>query len=194
MNLTPHEMAFLSAYRASPANFQAAVRKILDIPEEEQEERAGVRPFSSQKRARTRATSLSFPTSTPARVCDELEISDFDRHRIQEEARKCLRDFDVDPSHVDLHKIIKGANIHVVRNTMVHDLNPGEYGRCMTADGKTWHVVYDDTLPAAERRFTVAHELGHIFLQHNKIYYQLARLREKEANLFAEQLLKDHQS
>lgn len=187
--LSPKERAFLAAYRASPENIQRSICKLLDVPCEVQEDSQS----SSRKRARTRIIPLSLPPTLRGLSVADCEINVFDRYRIERAATTCLKQFAVDPERVELQKIIKGAGIHLVRNSEVNALPPGQLGRCMT-DGKTWHVVYDDTLPAAERRFTVAHELGHIFLRHDEVYGNLHLLREKEADLFAEQLLKDHLS
>ena len=190
VTLSPKERAFLSAYCASPENLQRCICKLLDVSYEAQE--AGDGQSSSQKRARTRIIPLSLPSTMRGLSEVNCEINVFDRYRIEHAAKKCMEHFAVDPKRVELQKIIKGAKIHLVRNSDVTELTATQRGLCMT-DGKDWCVVYDDTLPAAERRFTVAHELGHIFLRHDEVYHNLHLLREKEADLFAEQLLKDHQ-
>lgn len=50
-------------------------------------------------------------------------------------------------------------------------------------------ILYDDTLPEACIRFTIAHELGHYILEHLPKDQIASESAEKEANCFARNLL-----
>lgn len=91
-------------------------------------------------------------------------------------------------------KIAKSAGIKAVRNTDVRILNRNENGASLYSGGK-WYIVYDDRKDTWSKRFTVAHELGHIFLGHplHDGYYSRRfsskTASENEANDFAMRLL-----
>ena len=70
-------------------------------------------------------------------------------------------------------RILKDRNVRVLRDT--------EYGRSFF-NGKRWSIVYDDTCSSEQIRFTIAHELGHIFLGH-----RLARIKYSDAMSFTKQ-------
>ena len=105
---------------------------------------------------------------------------------IRDSAWRCLLNFNLDRLPIDIPKITRTANIHVVRDSLVSDLLPDEKGK-VYYDGLRWHIVYRDTDPVAERRFTLAHELGHIFLGHNLKYAKYAGMQEFERKGKAEQ-------
>lgn len=115
---------------------------------------------------------------------------------IRDSAWRCLLDFNLDRLPIEIPKITRTANIHVVRDSLVSDLLPAEKGK-VYYDGLRWHIVYRDTDPVAERRFTLAHELGHIFLGHNLKYAKYAGTQEfvgkpkseQQADAFAMRLL-----
>lgn len=53
-----------------------------------------------------------------------------------------------------------------------------------------WYVIYDETMSVEEKSFTLAHELGHIFLDHKRKELLLnGNAQEYEADIFAEGLL-----
>ena len=65
-------------------------------------------------------------------------------------------------------------------------------------DGKRWSIIYDDKMTVDEIRFTVAHEIGHMYLQHNKYkpkgvivqpVFRSYPSAENQASMFAERLL-----
>lgn len=95
-------------------------------------------------------------------------------------------------SRVDVLKIAFAEKIHVIKNSSVNELCPGEYGiiMCNLATNE-WIMVYDDTLTLDQKRFTVAHELGHYFLGHKDECANGGHVSdpEREANLFAMCLL-----
>lgn len=97
---------------------------------------------------------------------------------IRDSAWKCLLDFHLDTLPIDVLKITRDAGIHVIRNSMVNDLLPGERGKAYY-NGIKWIIIYDDLQPTVVSRFTVAHELGHIFLGH-----ELQRLKYADVEEF----------
>lgn len=101
----------------------------------------------------------------------------------------------VDCLPVDVVQIVKNNGIRLLKNSQARELRQGEAG-ISVFDGKQWFIVYDDTLPLGRKRFTVAHELGHIFLGHPLVAGFHARTTggnlpqtENEANVFASRFL-----
>ena len=97
---------------------------------------------------------------------------------------------------VDVKKLADDAGVHLVKDSDAEVLR-GEYGRVFY-NGKNWIIVYNDSLPYHICRYTIAHELGHVFLQHqltkkkyksmgNGIYK--AKRSELHADYFADRLL-----
>ena len=115
---------------------------------------------------------------------------------IRNSAWQCLADFHVDRFPVDVLRIATSADIHVIKNSMIGDLRPGEYGKSYF-NGWKWILIYDDTQPTVVSRFTLAHELGHIFLGHNLAYVTYREIKEfqntdkpeRQADAFAERIL-----
>ncbi len=115
---------------------------------------------------------------------------------IRDSAWQCLLDFKIDELPVDVLKIANVANINVTRNTLASTLANGELGKTLT-DGKDWIIIYDDTKSVDVCRFTIAHELGHIFLGHDMAYAKYSHLKqfdkkpksEQQADMFAMRLL-----
>ena len=99
---------------------------------------------------------------------------------------------------VDLLAIAEDENIHVVKNSDVPDackLLSGEHAKIYyfpQAKGRKWIIIYeDDNRSLVQRRNSVAHELGHYFLQHHVEFYEKGpdSKRENQADLFALALL-----
>ena len=88
---------------------------------------------------------------------------------IRDGAWKCLRDFGVTSLPVKILPIAKACNIHVIKNSIVHDLEATEIAKAYFT-GTDWHFIYDDTRPQDERRYALAHEFGHFFLGHPELY------------------------
>ena len=115
---------------------------------------------------------------------------------VRDSAWQCLLNFHVGSLPVDVLAIARAANIHVIRNTLVHQLSGQEKGKALT-DGSDWVIVYDDTQPVTVCRFTLAHELGHVFLGHDLKYAKYAGVKEfvgkgkseRQADAFAVRLL-----
>lgn len=108
----------------------------------------------------------------------------------------CLWDYGAESIPVDVLKIARKAEFRVIKNSSVDILLPSENGRSYF-DGCRWHIIYDDTAPTERSRFTLAHELGHIFLGHELQYVKYSHTRqirpspisELQANRFAARLL-----
>lgn len=110
-------------------------------------------------------------------------------------AWRCLIDFNISELPVRPSLIANAAGIKVIENSDVHELAPHESGVSIF-DGSQWYIVYDDENTNQRCRFTIAHELGHIFLGHELIKGYHARkfdttkpAIEQEADVFASRLL-----
>lgn len=98
---------------------------------------------------------------------------------IRDSAWQCLIDFKADSLPVSVAAIARNANITVTKNRDAHALSENELGKTLT-DGKSWIIIYDDTLPEEVSRFAIAHELGHIFLGHDMAYVKYSHLKQFE--------------
>lgn len=129
-------------------------------------------------------------------------------------AIEVLEDSDITQAPILLMKIIerysgeirlvsytKVANKNGMFTPEVADMFDSELGSCAFDPIQNHYIIYyNDSLSPALKRFTVAHELGHIFLEHHQKsgVNNLHRLfvpeedykeYEKEANVFARNLL-----
>lgn len=97
---------------------------------------------------------------------------------------------------VNVVKIANNNNITILKNSNAHELQNNEIG-VSVYDGTDWFIIYDDTIESTGRkRFTIAHELGHIFLGHpiiagyHKRTFDISKPQvETEADIFASRLL-----
>lgn len=108
---------------------------------------------------------------------------------------QALIDNKVESLPVDIVQIVRNNGIRLLKNSRTDELRSGEAGISIF-DGTQWYIVYDDLLPIGRKRFTVAHELGHIVLGHPLIAGFHARTTgdsvtqtESEANIFASRFL-----
>lgn len=108
---------------------------------------------------------------------------------------QALIDYKIDSLPVDIIKVVQNNGIRLLKNSQANELRDGEAG-ISVFDGTQWFIVYDDSLPIGRKRFTVAHELGHIVLGHPLIAGFHARTTcgelpqtESEANIFASRFL-----
>lgn len=108
---------------------------------------------------------------------------------------QCILDFNVNKLPVIVTDIIKKSeNIRLFKDSDVHMLEEGESGKTILHNG-FFEIVYRDTEPSYRCRFTISHELGHIFLGHlliNTPVYRTFAIRddlESSANVFARDLL-----
>ena len=111
-------------------------------------------------------------------------------------AWQCLIDNQIDRLPVNILQIAKNAGIRVIKNSDAHQLTENESGISIN-NGTKWYIIYDDSASTERSRFTVAHELGHIFLGHKLVEGKIARTKtfairpeiEREADMFAARLL-----
>lgn len=109
---------------------------------------------------------------------------------------QALIDNKIDSLPVDVIKVANDNDIILLKNSDAKKLMPDEAGIGIF-DGEQWFIIYDDSLPLGRKRFTVAHELGHIFLGHPLVAgFHHARTvnpnfppTENEANIFASRFL-----
>ncbi len=117
---------------------------------------------------------------------------------IRDGAWQCLCDNNISSLPVDVLKIARESDIKVIKNSNIHALRKGEIGLSFF-DGKDWFIVYDDSDSIERARFTIAHEMGHIFLGHcldyanertaRRVTFEGRQESEKEADMFAARLL-----
>lgn len=106
----------------------------------------------------------------------------------------CLLDYNVDRLPVKVSDIAKQAGIIILKNSVANKLKKKQSGITIWQNGK-FYIIYRDTEPSYRCRFTIAHELGHIFLGDVLIdtpaYRTFAVNDDKEsaANVFARDLL-----
>lgn len=119
----------------------------------------------------------------------------FKYFNVRDAAWQTLIDYQIKELPVSVSKICRLAGIKVIRDSDAHLLDIGEYG-ISVKQGDKWYIIYDDTDINERIRFTIAHELGHIFLGHDFINgYHTRRYNivkpsdETEADMFAARLL-----
>ena len=108
---------------------------------------------------------------------------------------QCILDFNINKLPVMVTDIIKKSeSIRLFKESDVHMLENSESGKTILHNG-FFEIVYRDTEPSYRCRFTISHELGHIFLGHlliNTPVYRTFAVRddlESSANVFARDLL-----
>lgn len=94
---------------------------------------------------------------------------------------------------VSLNKIIKNNNWKTIPYSKLIELNIERYNNLIEKNlgfvelrTNNYFIYYDDEREVEVQRFTIAHEIGHIVLNHFKIF---TGSREQEANMFASRLL-----
>jgi|SRR3989338_1127636 len=116
-----------------------------------------------------------------------------DHNQIEHEALKVLEAYNITEPVVDVRKIAQGEGYEIkeIKMPSGHEGVAGFHDQ----DKKNIYIAAGD--PPARKLFTIAHELGHIFLGHPN-YSVLFRIpkkdalygtEEKEANSFAAHLL-----
>jgi Zn-dependent peptidase ImmA (M78 family) len=107
---------------------------------------------------------------------------------------QCLIDFKINALPVMVSAIAKSSGILIIKNTDANLLKAGESGITIIQNNK-FYIIYNNIENSKRCRFTIAHELGHIFLGHLMINTSVYRTfanrddTESEANVFARDLL-----
>lgn len=109
---------------------------------------------------------------------------------VRNAAWQVLIDFGVCALPVTVSDIAAAAGINIVNNSDVYILSDRQMGITVSDNGQ-WYIVYDDTQTVSRSRFTIAHELGHIFLGHEIIngHWAFDPTAEQAADMFALRLL-----
>lgn len=105
---------------------------------------------------------------------------------IRDGAWQCLIDHGVVSLPVDVLSICRETGIHVIKNSMVDVLFEDEQARSYY-DSKTWHIIYNDQASVETSRFMLAHELGHILLNHELKFVKYSHTREIVPKAISEQ-------
>ena len=119
-------------------------------------------------------------------------------YRKYKEARdaawRVLIDNDIRELPVSLVQIARNNGITIVKDSEAKMLSAGVSGMSILENGQ-WYIVYNDSENSGRRRFTIAHELGHIFLghelkgAHQRTFAKVRPQEEIDADTFAVRLL-----
>lgn len=114
---------------------------------------------------------------------------------VRNSAWQVILDYNINKLPIKITDITKGSNIKIVKNSDMNMLEPN-MDALTIFDGEYFFIIYDDDMNIQRRRFTIAHELGHIFLGHfMETYNNIKKFSldsedlEKDANNFAIRLL-----
>lgn len=116
---------------------------------------------------------------------------------VRDAAWHCLLDEGIKELPVSVTKIAQHFEVNIIKNSVHHWLEPSQSGISYQAEDGTWVIVYDDCDATGRKRFTIAHELGHILLghplregeQHTRVFIQDRPQIESEADMFAARIL-----
>src|SRR3989339_522343 len=90
-------------------------------------------------------------------------------------ARKVLKDYKLSEAPTDLTAIFQGLNLKYIELNDADEID----GAILEIKGKPAIAVLNKARPLQRQRFTLAHELGHIFLKHTRrAVYDSGEIRE----------------
>jgi Zn-dependent peptidase ImmA (M78 family) len=93
-------------------------------------------------------------------------------------ANKVLKDYKLSEAPTDLTMIFRGLHLKYIELNDADEID----GAILEIDGKPAIAVLNKARPLQRQRFTLAHELGHIFLEHIKRdIYDPEEIRESDA-------------
>lgn len=105
---------------------------------------------------------------------------------------QCLIDYNICSLPVKVSRIANQTDIVLLKNSAVNLLSENESGTTLMQNDKLY-IIYADEQSPQRCRFTIAHELGHIFLGHlfkeNGNGFATTDDAEHSANVFARDLL-----
>ena len=114
-------------------------------------------------------------------------------YKISRLARQLIIDNNINSLPVNLGQLILNNHWRVISYAKAFDIvNLEEHKIMQECSGYVqklngnYYIFYDNTLDIPTQRFTIAHEIGHIVMQH---FANMSPSREKEANMFASRLL-----
>ena len=106
-----------------------------------------------------------------------------------------LIDYNVNKLPIKVTDIVKKSNIKFLNNSDCKFLKNNQLGVSIHIDND-WYIIIDDTMKIERIWFTIAHELGHIFLGHESLLHRTPNSifiekpeEETEADMFAARLL-----
>lgn len=116
---------------------------------------------------------------------------------VRDAAWQCLLDAGIKELPVSVTKIAQHFNVNIVKNSVHGWLKPSQSGISYQTESGEWLIVYDDSDSTGRKRFTIAHELGHILLghqlregeHHTRVFSKDRPEIETEADVFAARIL-----
>lgn len=116
---------------------------------------------------------------------------------VRNAAWRCLLDAEITELPVSVTKIARHFDIRIAKNSVYAMLKSYQSGISFQTESGEWLIVYDDSDSTGRKRFTIAHELGHILLghplqegeQHTRVFNKERPEVETEADMFAARIL-----
>lgn len=115
--------------------------------------------------------------------------------KIRNAAWQTIIDYHITSLPVDVMSIANSIDIRVINDSHSQILEPNQLGVTVFCENE-WNIVYRNDLTVPEKRYTVAHELGHILLgtfsyglEFSSVSVEKKRKSETQADNFARSLL-----